>query len=282
MPNRHRTIRTEGVVLRRKNFGETDRLLTLFTRKLGRVTVIAKAVRKPTSRKTGHVEPFMRSMLLIAKGRNLHILTQAETIDAYTPLRENLEGIGYGAYVVELMDAFTYEEGANLTLYKLLITTLERLSRGDIPQVALLYYELRLLEEVGFHPEFFNCVECGKEIKEEHQYFSGKVGGVVCPTCGERERGNHLRRISPRALKYLRHFQRNHYLDLQDITIPSALIPQVEGAMRYYLAYVLERKLNSPEFLALVGRLRGKGAKGAKEPEDTKDAKAGSPTYNSQ
>ncbi len=258
MPERrHRTIRTEGVILRRKNFGETDRLLTIFTRKLGRVNAIAKAVRKPTSRKTGHVEPFMRSMLLIAKGKNLHILTQAETIDAYIPLRENLTGIGYGAYVVELLDAFTYEEGSNLTLYKLLISTLEHLSRGDAPEIVLRYYELRLLDIVGFRPEFFSCVECGKEIREENQYFSGKLGGVVCPTCGENKRGNHLRRISPRALKYLRHFQRNPYPAVKDVRVPPALIPEIEGTMRAYLVYILERNLNSPDFIELVGRLKG-------------------------
>ncbi len=262
MPDRHRTIRTEGVILRRKNFGETDRLLTVFTRKLGRVSVIAKGVRKPTSRKTGHVEPFMRSALLIAKGKNLYILTQAETIDAYMPLREDLTGIGYGAYVVELLDAFTYEEGANLTIYKLLTSTLERLSRGDAAEIALRYYELRLLDSVGFRPEFFTCVECGKEIREESQYFSGKLGGVVCPTCGERERGNHLRRISPRALKYLRHFQRSPYSDLKDLSVPPELAPEIERIMHSYLVYVLERNLNSPNFIELVGRLKDAKTKG--------------------
>ena len=256
MPERHRTIRTEGVILRRKNFGETDRLLTIFTRKLGRISVIAKAVRKPTSRKTGHLEPFMRSMLLIAKGRNLHILTQAETIDAYIPLRENLAGIGYGSYVVELLDAFTYEEGSNLILYKLLTSTMEYLSQGDSPHVVLRYYELRLLEEVGFRPEFFTCVACGKEIQEEDQFFSGKFGGVVCPACSEKERGNHLRRISARALKYLRHFQRNPYSTVASVLVPPALIPEIEGTMRAYLVYVLERNLNSPEFIDLVERLK--------------------------
>ncbi|OQY31063.1 MAG: DNA repair protein RecO [Anaerolineaceae bacterium 4572_5.2] len=259
MPERHRTIRTEGVILRRKNFGETDRLLTVFTRKLGRINVIAKGVRKPTSRKTGHVEPFMRSTLLIAKGRNLYILTQAETIDAYIPLREDLTGIGYGAYVVELLDAFVYEEGSHLTLYKLLTSTLERLSRGDAPEIVLRYYELRLLEEVGFRPELFHCVECGKEIQEQNQYFSGKLGGVVCPSCGEMERGNHLWRVSARALKYLRHFQRNRYPDVKDISVPASLVPEIKGAMRYYVVYTLERNLNSPDFIELMERLNGKG-----------------------
>ena len=256
MPDRYRTVRTEGVVLRRKNFGETDRLLTLFTRKLGRVSVIAKAVRKPTSRKTGHVEPFMRSMFLIAKGRNLHILTQAETIKAYFALREDLVGIGYGSYVVELMDAFTYEEGSNLTLYKLLISTLERLNRGDSPDVVLRYYELRLLEEVGFRPELFHCVECKKLIQEQDQYFSGQLGGVLCPSCGDQGVGNHFHLISARALKYLRHFQRSRYSDIKDVPIPPELVPEIERAMHNYLVYILERNLNSPAYLSLVGNLK--------------------------
>ena len=97
MPARDRTYRTEAVVLRRKDFGEADRVLTLLTPEHGKVRVVAKGIRKPASRKAGHLDLFMRSKLLVAKGRDLDIITQAETMSAYRPLREYLLRGAYAA-----------------------------------------------------------------------------------------------------------------------------------------------------------------------------------------
>lgn len=267
MSSRQRSIRTEGVILRRRDFGEKDRLLTIFTRKMGRVSVIAKGVRSPQSKKSGHVEMFMRSSLLIAKGRNLHILTQAEMIDAYEPLRISLTGIGYGSYVVELMGAFTYEEGSNLSLYRLLVATLERLSAGAPPDATLRFYELRLLEEVGFRPQLFHCVECRREIVEQDQYFSGALGGVICPPCaGEVPRAKQTP-ISSRALKYLRHLQRSPYQEISGLQIPNGLAPELEGVMGYYLTTMLEERLRTPDVMERIqSNLRQGGGEQAVQP----------------
>ncbi|HFQ94137.1 MAG TPA: DNA repair protein RecO, partial [Anaerolineae bacterium] len=78
---RERTFRTEAIVIKRRNFGEADRLLTLFSREQGKIRAIAKGARKPQSRKTGHVELFMRSKFLMAKGKDLNIITQAEMVE---------------------------------------------------------------------------------------------------------------------------------------------------------------------------------------------------------
>ncbi|MFQ5886561.1 MAG: DNA repair protein RecO, partial [Anaerolineae bacterium] len=85
---RERLYRAEAIVLRRMNLGEADRLLTLYTPEWGKIRVVAKGVRKPTSRKAGHLELFTHSRLLIAKGRSLDIVTQAETITPFLPLRK--------------------------------------------------------------------------------------------------------------------------------------------------------------------------------------------------
>lgn len=252
MSSRQRSVRTEGVILRRRDFGEKDRLLTIFTRKMGRVGVIAKGVRNPQSKKAGHVEMFMRSSLLIAKGRNLHILTQAEVLDAYPELRGSLPGIGYGSYVAELLDAFTYEEGSHLPLYRLLVATLERLNRGLDPDVVLRVYELRLLGEVGFRPQLFQCVECRAEIVEEDQYFSGMLGGVVCPACAGDHPSAAYRSISSRVLKYLRHLQRTPFRELVSLSIPQELRADLEGVMGYYLTTILEDKLRTPDVMARI------------------------------
>ncbi len=252
MSSRERSIRTEGIILRRRDFGESDRILVLFTRKLGKISGIAKGSRKPSSRIAGHLEPFMRSSFLVSRGRNLHLITQAEVINGYDSLRKDLSGIGLGSYLVELVDAVTYEEGSNLKLYDLLITTFDALDSGQEPAIITHYFELHLLGLVGFQPEFFICVECGREITEQDQYISGELGGVVCPACLPKVGSADIRPVSARLLKYLRHFQRSSLQELLPLQISPEIKGGLEDLIRYYLAHTLEKHLNSPDFLNKV------------------------------
>jgi len=258
--HRQRTFRIEAVVLRHSNWGEADRLLWLFTLEMGKVRTLAKGVRKPRSRKAGHLEPFTRVVLLLARGRDMLLVTQADTVDAYLPLREDLVRTTYASYVVELLDRFTYEEGENRPLYHLLVDTLSRLSQSDQPELVLRYYEVRLLDLVGFRPQLFACVVCGKEILPQDQYFSAQQGGVLCPKCGTQANGS--RPISMLALKYLRHFQRSNYIEATRAQLTPGLNRELEILIQHYLTFLLERGLNTPPF---IRRLRKEVNEG---PED--------------
>lgn len=250
MPGNHeRNIRVEAVVLRHSDWGEADRLLSLFTRELGKQRAVAKGARKMRSRKAGHIEPFTRVVLMLARGRDMWIVTQAETVDAYQPLREDLLLTSYAAYVIELLDRFTYEEGENRALYNLLVDTLERLT-CDEPYLVLRYYEIRLLDLMGFRPELSSCVQCQNEIKPENQFFSAQHGGVLCPNCGAHLPGS--RPVSMQALKYLRHFQRSSYPEALRAQITPAVRGEIETLLNYYLTFLLERGLNTPAFIRRV------------------------------
>src|SRR5512136_990856 len=105
-----RSFRVEAVVLRHADWGEADRILTLYSREQGKIRAIAKGARKIRSRKAGHLEPFTYITVQLAKSRDMPIVTQVETLEAYLPLREDLVRTGYTAYVVELLDRLTYDE----------------------------------------------------------------------------------------------------------------------------------------------------------------------------
>ncbi len=212
----------EAVILRHNDWGEADRMLSLFTLELGKVRAVAKGVRKLRSRKAGHLEPFTRSSLLLARGREMLLVTQAETVDAYLPLREDLMCTTYASYVVELLDRFTYEEGENQALFRLLVETLSRLASsrtlGDssaagserlLQELSVRYYEMRLLDLVGFRPQLFYCLGCQAEIKPQDQFFSAEKGGVLCPNCVKDV--PEARPITMNVLRYLRHFQRSNW-----------------------------------------------------------------------
>jgi len=247
MSSKQRSIRVEAIVLQHTDWGEADRLVTLYTRELGKVRTVAKGVRRPRSRKAGHLEPFTRANLQLARGRDLFILTQAEAIEPHVNIKNDLVLLGYAAYIVELLTRFTYEEGENQGLYRLLVNSLGRLNRGDDPNLVRHYYEIRLLDLVGFRPQLFECVICDAEIGPQDQFFSALLGGVVCPKC--ERRAPNLRPISMDALRYLRHFQRSSYKDAQRAQIEPAITQEIENLMYFYLTHVLERGLNTPAFL---------------------------------
>lgn len=246
-----RSFRVDAVVLRHSDYGEADRLLTLYTRQLGKTRAIAKGARKIASRKAGHIEPFTHVRLQLSKGRDMFILTQADTVDAYLPLREDLILTGHAAYVLELLDRFTYEDDTeNPSTFRLLTDTLSRLASHADPWLVIRYYEMRLLDHVGFRPQLFECANCGREIKPEDQFFSFSAGGVICPRCGQGLK--HLHAISVEALKYLRHFQRSSYAEATRARPTPDVQQETEILMQGYFTYLLERELNTPGFLKKI------------------------------
>ena len=247
IPHRHRSFRVDAVVLRHSDWGEADRLLSLFTLEMGKVRAVAKGVRKPRSRKAGHLEPFTHASLLLARGREILIVTQADTLEPYTQLRDNLLLTTYASYVVELLDRFTYEEGENRSLYRLLVDALARLCRESNPEQVVRFYEMRLLDLVGYRPQLYQCTSCGEEIQPQDQYFSAETGGAVCPNCSSKTVG--VRPISMAALKYMRHFQRSIYSEAVRASISPVVNCEIEQLMQHYLTYLLERGLNTPAFI---------------------------------
>lgn len=252
MSIRERTYRTEAIVLRRKDIGEADRVLTLLTPERGKLRVVAKGIRKPRSRKAGHLELFSRTNLLVATGRDLGIVTQAQLVDAHRPLREDLLRGAYAAYAVELMDKFTPEQQESGELYHLLADMLHQLSQPTPVPLASRYYELRLLALAGFQPELRRCVLGGEAIVAEDQYFSAVQGGVVCAKCGKNRAG--LTPISMEALKYLRYFQSQPFSKVAALKLSANVLGEMEFVLQRYITHLLERQLKSVEFLKLIRR----------------------------
>ncbi|MFL7840188.1 MAG: DNA repair protein RecO [Candidatus Promineifilaceae bacterium] len=247
---RERTYRTEAIVLKRTDFGEADRLLTLFSKDLGKISAIAKGARKPQSRKTGHVELFMRSKFFIAKGRNLDIITQAEMIDPHAPLREDLIRVSHASYAVELLNRFTVEEDPHPQIYDLLDDTLSRYSETDELNLVTRYYELRLLSLTGFQPRLYHCVTCGEEIQEQDQFFSSDLGGILCPDC--RHADPRAVAVSATAVKVMRYLQTRHWDAVKHLHLRKETQDELEQTMHRYILHMLERELKSVDFLHQV------------------------------
>lgn len=242
-----RQFHAQGVVLRHSEYGEADRILTLYTLEQGKIQAAAKGIRKIKSRKAGHLEPFTQVALYLAKGSGLPVITQAEAIRSFDALRADLLKTAYAAYVVELVDRFSYAEAENPLLYKLLVDTLIRLEGTAESAVVIHYYEMHLLDLLGFRPELQTCVSCGEAISPQEQFISPLLGGALCPRC--RQADASAWPVSTPVLKYLRHFQRTAWSKLEKLKLPAEVEAGLKPLLERYLTYLLEHGLKTPGFM---------------------------------
>lgn len=251
MTNRLRTFNVDAFVLRHRDWGEADRIITIYAREIGKARVVVKGARKIMSRKAGHLEPFSLVRMQLSKTSDLPILTQVDTIKSNQELRENLEAISAASYIAELVEKFTQEEQDDeLGLYKLIADTFDRICQPEKIWYATRFFEARLLGLAGYRPEFFQCVECRAEIIQEDQFFAPLMGGVVCAKCGSNKPG--MWKLSAKTLKYLRHFQRASFSEYTKAKLDEGERQLVETFSQNYFKYLLERNLNTPDFMRSI------------------------------
>jgi DNA repair protein RecO (recombination protein O) len=150
----------QGVVLRTHKLGEADRIVTFLTRGRGKVRAVAKGVRKTKSRFGARLEPTSHVKLLFYEGRELDIVTQAESIDHFRPLRDDLDRLGEAVSMLEAADQLSLEREANPRLYEMLVRALRTLSEQDAPLVVPAFF-LKVLSLEGFRPQVEQCLVCG-------------------------------------------------------------------------------------------------------------------------
>lgn len=147
-----KTFKTEGIILKRSNFGEADRILTVFTKHCGKISVLAKGVRKTTSRKGGNLELFNQVVIFAAKGKNLDIVTEVEVINSFKDWRTDLKKVAVAYQLCELVDKLSAEGVENDDVYCLLINSFTNLSPITNYQSLVTNFELSLLQFLGYWP----------------------------------------------------------------------------------------------------------------------------------
>jgi DNA repair protein RecO (recombination protein O) len=250
--DRSRVYKTEAVVLRQRPLGEADRILTVFSADRGKMDAVAKGVRRPGSRKAGHLELLTHSSLMLARGQNLDIITQSQAIESYLPLRDDLRRMSFGLYAAELVDRLTVEHAEGYPIFRLLVETLGRLSTGNDLETALRYFEINLLAHAGFQPQLWQCVVCQNPLRPVENCFSPSAGGAVCPGCTPA--GSGLSRLSVNAVKVLRLMLAGSFADVARLRLGHELSAEIEGHLRAYVRAYIERDLHSLRFLHGVRR----------------------------
>lgn len=240
---RDRLYRTDAIVLARQDYGEADRIFILYTPGRGKLSAIAKGVRRPKSRMGPHLDYFTEASLELAKGRDLDVVTHASTVNAHSALRSDMDAYGNAAHFAEMVRHLTQDRQENRQVYDLLSSSLALLNDGIAPWPVARHFELMLLGLLGFRPELFRCLHCLTTLEPEANAFSIQLGGLLCPRC---------RAVDPSAIvlsldaqKYLRLLSRSGLSAVIGIALPEPVKREIGSVVAAYIRFVAERDFAS-------------------------------------
>ncbi|MDP8954893.1 MAG: DNA repair protein RecO [Actinomycetota bacterium] len=233
--------RERGIVLRTIKLGEADRIVTLVTEGHGKLRAVAKGVRRTKSRFGARVEPLSHVALLCYEGRSLDTITQAEALEHFRPVREDLGRLSRGLCLLEVVDSVVQEGDEDPRLYQMLLGALRALAAGEAPLLVPAFF-WKLLAQQGFRPSLDACATCGAAGAEALEAFDPGEGGVLCRSC---RRGT---RITPDALALLRRILGGDLVGvLAEGASPAGA--ELEHLATRAIEHHLERRLRAPGLL---------------------------------
>jgi len=197
-----RQYQVEGLVLAHVVVGEKDKIVTLFTREHGKIRAVARGSVRPGSSLGPCVEPLTSGRFYCVRRRSIDLIAQATPLASYGSLKSDLWRMACGLYMAELVDSATAEEAPHPALFDLVRDVLERFDYGENSELLLRYFELQLLDQIGFRPSLQECVDCGTRLAPVENALSAVLGGALCPECAMHVPD--ARPLSLDALKVLR------------------------------------------------------------------------------
>ncbi|MFN2465266.1 MAG: DNA repair protein RecO [Candidatus Dormibacteria bacterium] len=241
----------EAVVLRKVDYGEADRILTLLTRERGKVPAIAKSVRKAKSRMSGQLDVFAHGTMLLAEGKTMDVVTQFQRITENSALGADLRRAAVASVVVEVADKIMEERHEAPEMFSLVVESLRLLSdRQTPPLMELADFLMRVLAELGYTPELTRCARCAGALGEEGLAFSALAGGVVCLSCSHHDMP--ARSIYSRSVKILRVLAAGDRDLFFRLRLDEADNRAIESVLEAQLEHHLDRQLKSIDFLRRV------------------------------
>lgn len=241
--------KVEAIVLRSRSMREADRVLTLYSRQMGKIKAVAHGINKPASRKRGAAQPFCYSRFMLRRGRDIDSVSQCEGIEMFPGLRSNLDTLAHASYFCELTDAFTEEGEPSEKIFRLLLTGLSRLGYGDDFLLSRAF-EIKLVSMLGYEPVIKLCVGCGRDILAGQVKFNPSLGGALCPQCASQEEGGFsCARASIEVLNLLLKWE---FENLTKLKVDARTRDEIQFLLNKYIEYYLEHRLKSVKFLNLL------------------------------
>lgn len=241
-----RTYRTKAIVLDKTKLKETDLILTLAGEDGRQIRAVAKGARKPGSRLAARCELCCEVDLLLAHGRNLDIVSQADLVAAPLGAQPSYELLAAASAVAEVAGKCTYEDARDPFVYPITAAVLAQLAHADAAHLDLLVaaYIFKLLSHVGYRPDYSACVACGDEAPS---YFSAQAGGLLCASCASGVPGCEL--LDGNEARWLASLISLRFPELAQMTIDPYTATRQLGMAHLWAVTHLECRLRALEFL---------------------------------
>ena len=247
--------KTEGFVLKSLSYGESDLIVTFFCREYGKLKGIAKGAKRSKKRFANVFEPFSLSRIIFTrKNRDmLALIESCEIIDHYALIRQDLEKTLTASYFIELADHFSPEGKSNEQLFALLADFLSLMTRENISDAIIRFFEMRLLKIAGFEPALTACVRCKAPVANgASYYFFPHEGGITCAACARPERYDQT--VSAGTIRTLLLGREMDLEKMKMVCLPASLAVESRNILCNFIVYVLGREVKSLKVLEQVRR----------------------------
>lgn len=278
-----KSLKVCGVILKIKNYGEADKVITVYTRERGKLHCLAKGARRIKSKFAGYLQVTNFLNLYLVKGKRNFIITAVETVENFLSTKSDLKKIAYSLYLLEIVDSIVGEEDKNKELFLLLWTTLKEMSKlntnHNYEEILLREFEWKALSLCGYQPSLDRCAICNKSLEDSQDaniklvntkireiFLNLQRGSIICADCQERKKESAIK-IYPETLRFIKsalNFKEKGGSSYKMFTIPrDRLNPEVLKNIAWvsdiYLKFFTEVDLKSAQFLEKIQQFKEEG-----------------------
>lgn len=233
-------IRTEGIVLNEMRYKDTSKIIKVYTKEYGKISIMARGAYRPKSKIIANTQPFSYNEYELHRGKNFFYLNQGSLIDSFYSIREKMERVAYGYYMLELIEKSLPEEQEHEKLFLLLKKGLKLLEKLDKDFIKfIISYELKFISFLGYKPYLQGCVICGR-IQDKNIKFNIENGGVICSDCFHKVPFSFP--MEEGVYKAVHDFLYSTLDDSHKIKLPHKLLYKLHDVLVQYILYNIDRK----------------------------------------
>lgn len=242
----------KGIVIKTQDYGETHKIVTIFSSNIGKITTIARGAKKTKSKLAAVTQPFIYGDFLIYISSGLSTIRQGEIINSLRPIREDIVKTAYAAYIVELTDKIMENKIPDFYIYNQLLQTLHWIANNTEVEIPVMMYEFKLFERGGFAPVIHQCVNCNK--KNELSSFSITEGGLLCKNCFNLDGSAII--LSPSLIRLLHIFKNIEVERIGNISVKKKNLLLLRNILNAYYDQYGSYYIKSRNFLQQLDLLK--------------------------